>query len=70
MPLIKVDKTVATQIKTKNHYSAFDLCSKNAIRSCRVAEIKQAILNSKKLQEEYFTTHESVRVIYYQTKII
>ena len=38
---------------------AFSLCSKNAVRSCRLAEIKQALLNSKKLQEEYFTSHEN-----------
>jgi len=38
---------------------ALDKCSKRAIRDGRVAEIKQAILNSKKLQEEYFTRHEN-----------
>lgn len=38
---------------------ALDLCSKRAIRDCRIAEIKQAILNSKKLAEEYFSRHEN-----------
>jgi len=38
---------------------AFELCNKKAVRDCRAAELKQAILNSQKLQEEYFTAHEN-----------
>jgi len=38
---------------------AFELCNKKAVRDCRAAELKQAILNSQKLQEEYFTSHEN-----------
>jgi len=38
---------------------AIHICNKKAIRDCRVAEIKQAILNSKRLQDEYFTRHEN-----------
>jgi hypothetical protein len=35
---------------------ALDKCSKRAIRDGRVAEIKQAILNSKKLQVRFEST--------------
>merc|ERR1712062_642178 len=54
----KFKMTEVDGIKTRAK-EAFSLCSKNAVRSCRLAEIKQALLNSKKLQEEYFTSHEN-----------
>ena len=38
---------------------ALDLCTKRAVRDCRVAEIRQSLLNSQRLQEDYFVTHES-----------
>ena len=38
---------------------ALGLCSKRAVRDCRVAEIRQSLLNSQRLQEDYFVTHEN-----------
>lgn len=38
---------------------ALDLCTKRAVRDCRVAEIRQSLLNSQRLHEDYFVTHES-----------
>ena len=38
---------------------AIGLCTKKAVRDCRVAEIRQSLLNSQRLQEDYFVTHEN-----------
>ena len=38
---------------------ALGLCTKKAVRDCRVAEIRQSLLNSQRLQEDYFVTHEN-----------
>ena len=38
---------------------ALSLCNKKSVRDCRVAEIRQSLLNSQRLQEDYFVTHEN-----------
>ena len=50
---ISVKASWSSNLLFSSRYRASDAlhaCTKRAIRDCRVAEIKQAILNSKKLQ--------------------